>query len=163
MIHSSQLIFLVIDLYLRTQVKNLGVKFNAHLNMSKQASNIIRSCYHMKDFRRIRRHLTKSVAITLCNALVGSNSLYSGINDKQMQRLQGVQNTLCRIVTRTHRFSSITGAYIILGAANLLVICLAFHITIDSTHPLHICPIVFSIQLHDYGTGFLRFVDVLLH
>ena len=26
-----------------------------------------------------------------------------------MQRLQGVQNTLCRIVTRTHRFSSITG------------------------------------------------------
>ena len=26
-----------------------------------------------------------------------------------MQRLQGVQNTLCRIVTRTHRFLSITG------------------------------------------------------
>ena len=31
-----------------------------------------------------------------------------------------------------------------LGAANLLVICLAFHIiTINSTNPLHICPIVF--------------------
>ena len=47
----------------------------------------------------IRRHLTKSVAITLCNAFVGSridycNSLYYGISDKQMQRLQGVQNTL---------------------------------------------------------------------
>ena len=26
-----------------------------------------------------------------------------------MQRLQGIQNTLCRIVTRTHRFSSVTG------------------------------------------------------
>ena len=26
-----------------------------------------------------------------------------------MQRLQGVQNTLCWIVTHTHRFSSITG------------------------------------------------------
>ena len=26
-----------------------------------------------------------------------------------MQRLQEVQNTLCRIVTRTHRFLSITG------------------------------------------------------
>ena len=50
----------------------------------------------------------------MCNALVGSkidycNLLYYEINDKQMQRLQGVQNTLCRIVTRTHRFSSITG------------------------------------------------------
>ena len=84
----------------------------------KQVSNIISSCnYHIKDLRRIRRHLTKSVAITLCNALVGSkidycNSLYYGINDKQMKRLQWVQNTLCRIVTYTHRFSSITGALI---------------------------------------------------
>ena len=55
-----------------------------------------------------------SVAITLCNALVGSkidycNSLYYEINDKQMQRLQRVQHTLCRNVTRTHHFSSITG------------------------------------------------------
>ena len=59
---------------------------------------------------------------------------------------------------------SLIGAYIILGAANLLVICLAFHIiTINSTNPLHICPIVFSIQLHDYKTPFLRLVDVLVH
>ena len=55
-------------------------------------------------------------------------------------------------------------AYIIIGAANLLVTCLAFHIiTINSTNPLHICPIVFSIRLHDYGTHFLRLVDVHLH
>ena len=96
-------------------VKNLGVKFNSCLNMSKQVLNTISTCYyHIKDLRRSRPHIIKSVAITLCNALVGSkidycNSLYYGINYKQMQRLQGVQNTLCRIVTRTHRFSSITG------------------------------------------------------
>ena len=36
------------------------------------------------------------------------NSLYYGINDKQMQRLQSAQNILCQIMTRTHRFSSIT-------------------------------------------------------
>ena len=98
-------------------VKNLGVKFDSCLNMSKQVSSIISSCYyHINDLRRIRCHLARSVAITLCNALVGSkidycNSLYYGINDKQMQRLQGVQNTLCRIVTQTHRFSSITGPF----------------------------------------------------
>ena len=96
-------------------VKNLGVKLDSCLNMSKQVSSTISACdYHIKDLRRIRRHLTKSVAITLYNALVGSkidycNSLYYRINDKQMQCLQGVQNTLCRIVTRTHRFWSITG------------------------------------------------------
>ena len=82
--------------------------------MLKQVSNTISSCdYHIKDFRRIILYLTKSVAITLCNALVRSkidccNSLYYEINDKQMQRLQRVQNTLCRIMTRTHHFSSIT-------------------------------------------------------
>ena len=75
-------------------VKNLGVKFDLCLNMSKQVSSTISSCYyHIKDLQRIRRHLTKSVAITLCNALVGSkidycNSLYYGINDKQMQHLR---------------------------------------------------------------------------
>ena len=38
------------------------------------------------------------------------NSLYYGINHKQIQRLQGVQNTFCRIVTCTmHHLSSITG------------------------------------------------------
>ena len=55
------------------------------------------------------------------------------------------------------------GAYIILDTVNVLVICLTFHIiTINSTNPLRICPIVFSIQLHDYGTHFLRLVDVRL-
>ena len=42
------------------------------------------------------------------------NSLYYGINDKQMQRLQGIQNTLCQILTSTHRFSSITGPLMLL-------------------------------------------------
>ena len=58
------------------------------------------------------------------------------------------------------------GAYIVLGATNMLVICLAVYImTIKSTNPLTICAIVFflSIQLHDYGTHFLRPVDMLLH
>ena len=83
--------------------------------MSKQVSDIIGpNLYHIKDLRRIRCHLTRSVAITLSNALVGSkldynNSLYYGINNQQMQRLQVIQNKLCRIVTRTHYFSSITG------------------------------------------------------
>ena len=81
--------------------------------MSKQVSDTIQAFYyHIKDMRRVRRHLTKSVAITLWNALVGSkidycNSLYYGITNKQMQRLQVIQNTLCRIVTRTHRFSTV--------------------------------------------------------
>ena len=71
-------------------VKNLDVKLDSCLDMSKQVSDTIRACYyHIKDLRRVRRHLSKSVTITLCNALVGSkidycNSLYYGITNKQM-------------------------------------------------------------------------------
>ena len=58
---------------------------------------------------------------------------------------------------------SLTRAYIILGTANLLVICWPFHImTINGTNPLNIHLIVISIQLHNYGTRFLRLADVLL-
>ena len=63
-------------------VKNLGIKLDSSLDMSKQVSDLIRACYyHIKDFRRIRRHLTKFIAITLYNAFMGSkidycNSLY---------------------------------------------------------------------------------------
>ena len=85
-------------------VKNLGVKFDSCLSMSKQVSDVIIPCYcHIRDLRQIRRHLTKSVAITLSNALVGSkidycNSLFYRVTDQQMQRIQRIQNTLCASV-----------------------------------------------------------------
>ena len=62
-------------------------------------------------FARIRRHLCKSTAITLANALVTSrldycNSLLSSLSVKDLNRLQGIQNTIYRIVCRLPRFSS---------------------------------------------------------
>ncbi len=96
-------------------VRNLGVMFDSNLTMNQHVSSVIKSCFcHIKDLRRLRRHLTSSIAITLANALVGSkldycNSLFFSLTDRQFRRLQSVQNTLCRIVTRTSRYSSITG------------------------------------------------------
>ena len=67
----------------------------------------------MKDLRRIRRYLDQSTAIILANALVSSrldycNSLFHGLTSKSLGKLQVVQNTLCRIVTKTSKFSHIT-------------------------------------------------------
>ena len=72
----------------------------------KQCSN------HIRDLARTRRYLSKSVTITLANALVSSlldycNSLLYGITSLELQRLQDIQNTLCRIITRTSRYSSV--------------------------------------------------------
>ena len=70
----------------------------------------------IRDFARIRRHLCKSTAITLANALVTSrldycNSLLSSISVKDLNRLQGIQNTICRIICKLSRFSSTNCAH----------------------------------------------------
>ena len=67
--------------------------------------------YYIRDFARIRGHWCKSTAITLANALVSSrldycNSLLSSISVKDLNRLQGIQNTICRIICRLLCFSS---------------------------------------------------------
>ena len=84
--------------------------------MSKHVSLVCKSCfYHMRDFSRIRRLLSKSVAVTLANALVGSrldycNSLMYGITKKQFRRLQAIQNTLCRIISHLPKCASTSHA-----------------------------------------------------
>ncbi len=96
------------------KVRNLGVLFDAGFSFTNQVSQIRKSCsYHIRDFARVRRHLTRSVAIILANALVSSrldycNSLLYGITGYNLRRLEGIQNSLCRIVTRASRYSSIT-------------------------------------------------------
>ena len=63
--------------------------------------------------RRIRRHLTIDIAVTVANALVSSrldycNSLFHSLSARDLKKLQCVQNSLARIITRTSMFSHIT-------------------------------------------------------
>ena len=53
--------------------RNLGVTFDADFNFIRHINNIVKnSHYHMRDLRRIRKHLTKEASISLANALVSS-------------------------------------------------------------------------------------------
>ena len=96
------------------KVRNLGVIFDAGFTFSDQVGNIRKSCYYqIRDFIRVRRFLPRSVAITLANALVSSrldycNSLLYGITSHDLRRLQGIHNSLCRIITRSSRYTSVT-------------------------------------------------------
>ena len=97
-----------------SHVKNLGVVFDADHSFVKHISSIYGSCYyHMRDLRRIRRYLTRDAAVSLANALVSSrldycNSLLYGVPKKYIDRLQKVQNCLCRIVTRAPHFGHVS-------------------------------------------------------
>jgi hypothetical protein len=100
------------------KVRNLGVLFDAEFSLSNQVSSIclVSSCYyHLRDLSCIRKHLSKSVAVTMANALISSrldgvNSILLGLPDKELNRLQTIQNILCRIVCRLLRRSHVTSS-----------------------------------------------------
>ena len=84
-------------------VRNLGVIFDSDFSFHKHISNICRSCfYHIRDLRRIRRHLPLSTAKTISNSLITSRLDYcnSLINNIAKQA-----TCLARVVLRAPRFS----------------------------------------------------------
>ena len=92
-------------------VRNLGVIFDSDFSFHKHISNICKSCfYHIRDLRRMRRHLPLSTAKTISNSLITSrldycNSLIHNIAKQDLSKLQRVQNCLARVVLRAPRFS----------------------------------------------------------
>ncbi len=92
-------------------VRNLGVTFDCDFNFRQHISQTCRCCFdHIRDLRRIRRHMSLSVAKTIATALVSSrldycNSLLHNIAIKNIAKLQRVQNCLARVVTQSPRFS----------------------------------------------------------
>ena len=94
-----------------TSAKNLGVLFDSSLNFRKHISQTCRTCfYHTRDLRRIRKSLSLDLAKQIAVALVSSrldycNSLFHNIPEKDIARLQRVQNCLASVVTNAPRFS----------------------------------------------------------
>ena len=94
-----------------TSAKNLGVLFDSSLNFRKHISQTCRACfYHIRDLRRIRKNLSLDLAKHIAVALVSSkldycNSLFHNMPEKDIARLQRVQNCLARVVTNAPRFS----------------------------------------------------------
>ena len=91
--------------------RNLGVIFDKNFTLRSHISVVCNSCfYHIRDLRRIRRHLDLDSAKVLATALVSShldycNSLLYGIADIDLTRLQRVQNQLARLVTKSPPFT----------------------------------------------------------
>ena len=94
-----------------TSAKNLGVLIDSSLNFRKHISQSCRACfYHIRDLRQIRKSLSLDLAKQIAVALVSSkldycNSLFHNMPEKDVARLQRVQNCLARVVTNAPRFS----------------------------------------------------------
>ncbi|CAC5377481.1 unnamed protein product [Mytilus coruscus] len=82
--------------------------------MERQVSAIVKSChFHISNIGRIRSFITTTACKTLVNSLVTSrldhgSILLNGINKTTLNRLQKVQNTAARLITRTRNHEHIT-------------------------------------------------------
>ena len=95
-------------------VKNLGVVFDSNFTFSDHVSQVIKSTrVHARDLYRIYPLLDLKTSVLLENALVSSrldycNSLFLLLTDFELRRLQLVQNSLWKVVTRSSNCSHIT-------------------------------------------------------
>ena len=95
-------------------IKNLGVHFDKALTMEKHISVLVKSCYsQIRNIGRIRPYLSESACKTLVATLVTSrldygNALFHGVNSNVLSKLQKVQNTAARLITRTKKYDHIT-------------------------------------------------------
>ena len=97
-----------------SSARNLGFIFDSDMSFSEQINSVSKSChFHIRDIRRIRHLLPLSTATALANSLVSSkldycNSLYSGISQANLNKLQRIQNSLARVITNTSKYQHIT-------------------------------------------------------
>ena len=97
-----------------SSARNLGFIFDSDMSFTDQINSLSKSChFHIRDIRRIRHLLPLSAATALANSLVSSkldycNSLYNGISQVNLNKIQRIQNTLARVVTNTSKFEQWT-------------------------------------------------------
>ena len=89
--------------------RNLRVIFDKNFTFRSHIS-VVCNFYHMRDLRRIRRHLDLDSAKLLATAVVSSrldycNSLLHSTADFDLTRLQRVQNHLARLVMKSSPFT----------------------------------------------------------
>ena len=97
--------------FLRHSLEIWDTFFYCNFNFKRQISQTCKIClYHLRDFRRIRRYLSPEAAKSVACALVTShldycNSFLYNLPDRDIERLQRVQNCLARVVCKASRFS----------------------------------------------------------
>ena len=95
-------------------VRNLGVMFDRSMTMNAQVASISKSAnYQLINIGRARKMLTTEATKLAVHTLVTSrldycNSLLTGISDILLKRLQNIQRTSARLITRKRKYDHVT-------------------------------------------------------
>jgi cellulose biosynthesis protein BcsQ len=94
--------------------KNIGVVFDQNMNFAKHVDTICHAGrYHLRNIGKIRKYLDASSTELVVHAFISTkldymNSLLYGLPATQLQKLQRLQNTAARVISRTGKFEHIT-------------------------------------------------------
>uniref|UniRef100_A0A669EEK3 Reverse transcriptase domain-containing protein n=1 Tax=Oreochromis niloticus TaxID=8128 RepID=A0A669EEK3_ORENI len=100
--------------YRKTHVKNLGVYIDGSFKLNKQVSAVVQSCFfQLRQLAKVKPYLPANVFervihLFLTCRLDYCNSLYYGLDQATIHRLQMVQNAAARLLTGTKRREHIT-------------------------------------------------------
>ena len=95
-------------------VRNLGAMFDSQLIMAPHVKSVVkRPSFHLRNIGKARRVLTEDATKTVMQSLVMSrldycNTLLIGIQQDLIAKLQRLQNSAARIVSRTRKYEHIT-------------------------------------------------------
>ena len=94
--------------------RNLGCWFDSNMDMAKQITQSCSSAFfYLYNIRHIRKYLSRDDTERLVHAFITSridycNSLYYGLPDKQLKKLQRVMNAGARLIFCAQKFCHIT-------------------------------------------------------
>ena len=95
-------------------VNDLGVTIDGPLTMREHVQRICRASYYqLRQLRVVRNSLSTDVCVMLVHAFVSSrldycNSLFAGVSDELMNRLQSVLRLAAPLVLREQKFDPIS-------------------------------------------------------
>ena len=90
-------------------VRNLGAMFDSQLTMASPVKSVVeKSSFHLRNIGKAKRVLTEDATKTVMQSLVMSrldycNALLIGIQQDFIAKLQRLQNSAARIVSRTKK------------------------------------------------------------
>ncbi len=96
-----------------SSVRNLGVLFDSNLSFKSHVSSICKTAFfYLKNISKLRPMLSMSNAETFINVFLTSrldycNALLGGCSARLINKLQLVQNSAARILTRTKNYEHI--------------------------------------------------------
>ena len=92
----------------------LGATFDDTMSLKPHVDALVKSCnFQLRSIGQARKFFTKEATEKVLHAFISSrldngNSLLYGLPDYMIQKLQRVQNTAARILTRTKKFEHIS-------------------------------------------------------